>query len=76
MGNAKVLLTGVSQTPRPGDEIWRVTVVRTGPNPDYNLDTTLTMLVALRQGWDVIVGLDAFAKWVERALELFTPARP
>lgn len=75
-GNARVIFTGVSQLPKPGDEVWRVTVVRTGPNPDYDLDTTLDWFVALRQGWNVIEGLDAFAKWVGRVLELFTPPKP
>ncbi len=63
---------GMSGFPtNPGDEVARVSVVPSGPDPDVDFETCLAGYVAMGERWDVIKALDAFADGTEQVLRLF-----
>jgi hypothetical protein len=66
--------TAPGQPPRIGDEVFRVPVVPTGPNPDVDLGAYVSAYVAVREQWDVLETLDAFAVVVESVLDAFEPS--
>jgi len=68
-GHIKFMLS--DNPPKPGDEVYRVTVVPDGPNPQMDFKSSLTGYIAIREGWNVIDALDAFAGEVERVLRKF-----
>jgi hypothetical protein len=63
--------TAPGQPPRVGDEVFRVPVVPTGPNPDVDLGAYVSAYVAVGEHWDVLEALDAFAATVESVLDAF-----
>ncbi len=65
--------TAPGQPPRIGDEVFRVPVVPTGPNPDVDLGAYVSAYVAVREQWDVLETLDGFAVVVESVLDAFEP---
>jgi hypothetical protein len=70
-GRATLFYRMPDPSPHAGDEVARFLVIRTGPNPDVELNTSLTGYVAIRESWDVIDALDAFAEGVSMILKTF-----
>ena len=66
-----ITYSAASQPPRVGDEILRVYVVKTGPNPDVNFDPGFACYVAIRETWDVRNALETFTEFVTTILGQF-----
>jgi hypothetical protein len=62
-------------TPKPGDEVLRICVTPTGPNPDVEFDPRFTAKVAMHESWDVLTAINAAWKGVESVLREFDPGQ-
>jgi hypothetical protein len=62
--------------PKANDEVLRIYVTPSGPNPDADLDVHVAGVVAIRESWDVLAWLDSMAVAVGQTLALFGPVPP
>lgn len=58
-------------SPQPGDEILRVPVIVTGPNPQVKFETSLTVFIKFRESLNVLTFLDTVAEGVRQVIERF-----
>lgn len=68
-----VLLTGYTD-PAPGQEVVRILISPTGPNPDVELNPRLTAEVVFERGFPVVQTLEAVGQYVATVLEMFQPS--
>lgn len=64
-------VTSPSDPPNPGDEVLRIDVTPTGPNPKVDFNASLTGYVTIRETWNVFTALDAMKQGVEDILNEF-----
>lgn len=69
-----IRVTPPAQSPRVGEEVFRVRVIPTGPNPDVDLQAYVSAYVAVGEQWDVLEALEAFGRAVEAVLNAFEPS--
>ena len=69
-GRAQVFMRDLGDSPQPGDEILRIPVNVTGPNPDVNLDITLTGYVGVNE-LDLLDALAEVRTQVVKILDRF-----
>jgi hypothetical protein len=70
-GTMDMRVAPASNPPRVGDEVLRLPVIATGPNPDVDLKAEVSGYVAVREGWDLLSALGDFARTVETILCAF-----
>jgi hypothetical protein len=61
------------RSPRPNQEILRVEVTPTGPNPDVEIDGSITCQIRVGRLGPVVAMLDGFGQYVTAVLTAFTP---
>lgn len=66
-------VTAPRQPPCIGDEVFRVPIVPTGPDPDVDLGAYVSAYVAVGERWDALETLDSFSVMVESVLNAFEP---
>jgi hypothetical protein len=70
-GTPQLIAGPPGDPPEPGNEILRLPVIKTGPNPDVNFNATQTAYVAIRGTWNVLEALDAMDQGVDAILKRF-----
>ena len=70
-GHIKFTLGDENLTPKVGDEVYRVTVIAEGPDPQMDFKPSLSSYVAIREGFDVMRSLDMFAQKVSDIIGAF-----
>ena len=70
-GDGILAISTSPMTPKPGDEILRVPVTVTGPNPDADFKARLTAYIAIRETWKLPDNLERLGEWVEGILRSF-----
>ena len=69
--NGVIIFSYIGATPKPGDEVCRIPVRKTGNHPDVDFHTTLSGFIAVREHWNVEDALTLMAQRIEAALNQF-----
>jgi hypothetical protein len=72
-GMASIILNNDMGNPSPGDEVLRVLVRPTGPNPDIDLKAKLSGYVAIAGTWNLLETLDGIDEGVTTILTRIAP---